>query len=400
MPPKSNDLRRLLIVKGMRAFGYGYVSLLLPLYLVEIGFSPLQVGVIATTTLVGSGLLTLTVSLYAWRFTCRTLLLASSVLMAGTGLGFGLLTDFWPLMLVALIGTLNPSSGDVSVFLPLEHSVLARLAGECRRTAVFARYSFVGVLLGAAGSLAAALPPAVAAAANLQLTSVVRLMFILYAVIACVSGLMYRGLPQALSEGVPRVQGALHQSKRRIYVLAGLFCLDAFGGGLVVQSMLALWLHQRFEMSLATAGVVFFWTGVFTAASHLIAVRIADRIGLVNTMVFTHIPSSVCLILLPFAPGLSWAIVLLLIRSALSQMDVPTRNSYVMAIVTPEERPAAAGITSVPRSLAASASPSLAGYLLTISTLGWPLILAGGLKIAYDLLLLVTFRKIRPPEEE
>ena len=164
--------------------------------------------------------------------------------------------------------------------------------------------------------------------------------------------------------------------------------------------MLALWLHQRFDLSIAAAGVVFFWTGVLTAVSYLIAVRIAGRFGLINTMVFTHLPSSVCLILLPLAPGLGYAIALLFVRSALSQMDVPTRSSYVMAIVTPEERPAAASITSVPRSLAAAISPSLSGYLLGVSTFGWPLVLGGGLKIVYDLLLLAKFRNIRPPEEQ
>ncbi|MEP6610087.1 MAG: MFS transporter, partial [Burkholderiaceae bacterium] len=191
----------------------------------------------------------------------------------------------------------------------------------------------------------------------------------------------------------------LGKSKRNVYILAGLFSLDAFAGGLIVQSMLALWLYQRFGLSLATAGTLFFWTGVLTALSYLIAVRIAQRIGLINTMVFTHLPSSLCLIAIPFMPELSYVIALLFIRSALSQMDVPTRTSYVMAIVAPEERPAAASITSVPRSLAAAASPALAGYLLSFSVLGWPLIVAGAIKIVYDLLLLAVFRRVRPPEE-
>jgi len=381
---------RLLIAKGLRAFGDGYISVLLPLYLLELGFSPLQVGILATTTLIGSGLLTLAVGIHAWRFHDRSLLLVASVFMAGTGLGFFAFTDFWPLMVVAFVGTLNPSNGDVSVFLPLEHSVLAKLTGDRRRTAVFARYSLVGALLGATGSLAVALPPA----------SAIRLMFILYAVLACAAGLIYRGLPETSSAAAPQRRAPLHSSKRKVYTLAALFSLDAFGGGFVVQSMLALWLHQRFDTSMATAGVLFFWTGVLTAASYLVAVRIAGRFGLVNTMVFTHIPSSVCLILLPFAPSFSYAIVLLFLRSALSQMDVPTRTSYVMAIVTPEERPAAASITSVPRSLAAAISPFLSGYLLGVSAFGWPLVVGGGVKIVYDMLLLAKFRKIRPPEEE
>jgi MFS family permease len=400
MTSASSHVNRLLVAKGLRAFGDGYVSLLLPLYLLELGFSPLQVGIIATTTLVGSGLLTLVIGLHAWRFHYRSLLLAASALMALTGFGFALFTQFWPLMLVALVGTLNPSSGDVSVFMPLEHAVLSRVVTDRQRTATFARYSLVGSLLAAAGSLAAALPATIAGASGMSTPNAIQAMFVLYALIACGSGLIYRGLPKALATDVQQAVAPLQKSKKIVYTLAALFSLDAFAGGFVVQSMVALWMYQRFDLSLAAAGMVFFWTGVLTAASYLVAVRVAGRIGLVNTMVFTHIPSSVCLILLPFAPDLSYAIALLFLRSALSQMDVPTRSSYVMAIVTPAERPAAASITSVPRSLASALSPFLAGYMLGLSTFGWPLVVAGGVKIAYDLLLLALFRKIRPPEEE
>ena len=400
MDTESIHVNRLLVAKGLRAFGDGYVSLLLPLYLLELGFSPLQVGVIATTTLVGSGLLTLAVGLHAWRYHYRSLLLAASMLMALTGFGFALFTQFWPLLLVALVGTLNPSSGDVSVFMPLEHAVLARVVSDRERTATFARYSLVGSLLAAAGALAAALPATIVSTSGMSSVHAIQTMFVLYALIACASGLVYRGLPRALATEVQQPTAPLGKSKKKVYTLAALFSLDAFAGGFVVQSMLALWLYQRFDLSLAAAGVVFFWTGVLSAGSYLVAVRIAGRFGLVNTMVYTHIPSSVCLILLPFAPDVAYAIALLILRSALSQMDVPTRSSYVMAIVTPAERPAAASITSVPRSLASALSPFLAGWMLGLSTFGWPLLLAGGVKIAYDLLLLALFRKIRPPEEE
>ena len=399
MDTESTHVNRLLIAKGLRAFGDGYVSLLLPLYLLELGFSPLHVGIIATTTLVGSGLLTLAVGLHAWRYHYRSLLLGASALMAGTGFGFAVLTDFWPLLLVALVGTLNPSSGDVSVFLPLEHAVLSRVVSDRQRTATFARYSLVGSLLAAAGSLAAALPATIVSLSGMSPTQAIQAMFVLYALIACASGLVYRGLPRALATEVQQPMAPLEQSKKMVYTLAALFSLDAFGGGFVVQSMVALWLYQRFDLSMAAAGAVFFWTGVLTAASYLVAVRVAGRFGLVNTMVYTHIPSSVCLIALPFVPDLSWAIALLFVRSALSQMDVPTRSSYVMAIVTPAERPAAASITSVPRSLASAMSPFLAGWMLGVSSFGWPLVVAGGVKIVYDLLLLAMFRKIRPPEE-
>jgi predicted MFS family arabinose efflux permease len=291
--------------------------------------------------------------------------------MAGTGLGFALVTDFWPLLLIALVGTLNPSSGDVSVFLPLEHAVLSRVVGDRQRTAIFARYSLAGSLCAAAGSLAAAFPAPAAAAAGIPVVAAMQALFVLYALLAGLAALVYRGLPRALATESAQPNAPLRKSKKTVYTLAALFSLDAFGGGFVVQSMLALWLYQTFALSLAATGTLFFWTGILTAVSYLVAVRIANRIGLVNTMVFTHIPSSLCLIAIPFMSELHHVIALLFIRSALSQMDVPTRSSYVMAIVPPEERPAAASITSVPRSLASAMSPFLAGYLLGVSPFGW-----------------------------
>lgn len=385
-PAAEGSIGRLLAAKGLRAFGDGYVSLLLPVYLLQLGFSALEVGIIATATLLGSGVLTLAVGLTAHRYHYRSMLLAATLLMAATGVGFAVFTDFWPLLVVAIVGTLNPSSGDVSVFLPLEHAVMSRLVDDKRRTATFARYSLIGTLGAAVGSLAAGLPVAIEA------------MFILYAALGLASALAYRGLPKAL-ESEARPHAPLGPSKKTVYALAALFSLDAFGGGFIVQSMVALWLYQRFGMSLAAAGAIFFWTGILTSVSFLVAVRIANRIGLVNTMVFTHLPANLCLAAIPFMPGLGYVVALLFVRSALSQMDVPTRSSYVMAIVTPPERPAAASVTAVPRSLASAASPILAGYMLTISTFGWPLVAAGGLKIVYDLLLLALFRKVRPPEE-
>ena len=390
---------RVLAAKGLRAFGDGYVSLLLPVYLLELGYTPLEVGLIATVTLAGSGVLALIVGLHAYRFHYRTLLLAATVLMAATGLGFAVVVDFWPLMLIALVGTLNPSSGDVSVFLPLEHAMLSKLVDDRSRTATFARYSLVGSLLAALGSLAAGLPAYFAAQWGWSGRGALQAMFVLYAATAVVVALVYRGLPQAPSATVQRPPAPLTQSKGRVYTLAALFSVDSFAGGFVVQSLIALWLYQRHGLSAATAGTIFFWTGVLSAISFLIAVRIANRIGLVNTMVFTHIPANVCLILTPFADSLAVVIVLMLIRALLSQMDVPTRSSYVMAIVLPEERPAAASITSVPRSLASAASPFVAGWMLGLSPFGWPLVAAGVLKIAYDLALLAMFGKVKPPEE-
>jgi MFS family permease len=395
----SSLVTRLLVTKGLRAFGDGFVSLLLPLYLLERGFTPLQVGVLTTTTLLGSGLLTLLVGLYAHRFNYRTLLLAATALMAFTGFGFAVATSFWPLLLIALVGTLNPSGGDVSVFLPLEHAVLARVVDDRRRTAVFARYSLVGSLVAALGSLAAGVPAAASETTGISTQTVIQGMFVAYALLAVASWSIYRGLPRAMSGDAEAPSAPLVHARKRVYTLAALFSLDAFGGGFVVQSMVALWLYETHGLSAASTGALFFWTGVLTAFSYLVAARIARRWGLVNTMVFTHLPSSLCLVAIPFAPSLGYVIVLLLIRSALSQMDVPTRSSYVMAIVPPAERPAAASVTSVPRSLASAVSPMLTGYLLAVSPFGWPFVIAGGLKIAYDLLLLGMFSKVRPPEE-
>jgi MFS family permease len=397
--PLRSPVTRILIARGLRAFGDGFVSLLLPLYLLELGFGPLQVGILATATLCGSGLLTLAVGLRAHRYHYRTLLLAAAALMTATGLSFAAVHAFWPLLVIAIVGTLNPSSGDVSVFLPLEHAALSREAGDRVRTAVFARYSLVGALVAAFGALAAAFPPALAQATGVPLRAALQAMFVLYAVLGALVALAYRGLPDAGTVDASPTHQPLRDSKHRIYALAALFSLDAFGGGFVVQSMVALWLYQRFGMSLATAGTLFFWTSMLSALSYLVAVRIAHRIGLVNTMVFTHLPSSLCLIAIPFMQDVNHVIALLLVRSALSQMDVPTRSSYVMAIVTPSERPAAASVTSVPRSLASAASPLLAGYLLSVSAFGWPLLAGGALKIVYDLLLLAYFGKVRPPEE-
>ena len=395
----SPNVRRLLAAKGLRAFGDGYVSLLLPLYLLELGYSPLEVGIVATATLLGSGLLALAVGLHAYRFHFRTLLLAATALMGATGIGFTFITDFWPLLVIAFVGTLNPSSGDVSVFLPLEHAMLARVVGDRDRTAVFARYSLVGSLLAAVGSLAAGLPDLLSREWGITARAAMQAMFLLYAATAVATAAVYRGLPAEPSAGARKPPAPLTESKARVYTLAALFSVDAFAGGLIVQSMVALWLYQRHGLSPAAAGTIFFWTGLLSAASFLIAVRIAERIGLVNTMVFTHIPSSICLVLVPFADSLAVVIALLMVRALLSQMDVPTRSSYVMAIVRPEERPAAASITSVPRSLASAASPFIAGWMLGVSPFGWSLVAAGAIKIAYDLALLAMFSKVKPPEE-
>jgi MFS family permease len=400
LPPGTlPDARILLAARALRAFGDGYVSLLLPFYLTLLGLSILQVGIIITATLLGAGLTTLAVGFFAHRFGQRSLLIAASAFAILTSIVIVLATDFWPLLLVALMGMLNPSAGDVSVFSPLEHSMLTQTVSAQSRTALFARYSLIGALVGAIGAQAAGLPAFAEGVFQIELKTAVQAMFLLYGVIALCCLLLYRSLsPRLEAHGQPQAT-PLGKSKKIVYKLAALFSLDAFGGGFAVQSLLALWLFQRFELSLAAAGTIFFWTGILTAFSHLAAARLAARFGLINTMVFTHIPANIFIILVPFMPTLPLALLFLFLRSALSSMDVPARTSYVMAVVSPGERPAAASFTSVPRSLASAASPALAGYLLSLSAFGWPLVICGGLKIAYDLMLLKMFSRVKPPEE-
>jgi MFS family permease len=399
LPPETTpDAAVLIAARGVRAFGDGFVSVLLPVYLLSLGLDGFQIGGVATATLLGSAALTLAVGLIAHRFKVRRLLVGAALLMAATGASFALVHAFWPLLVVAFVGTLNPSSGDVSVFLPLEQSVLPQTVSARERTALFARYSLIGSLLAAGGALCAGLPELLARYGGLTSTQALQGMFLLYGLLGLISLVLYNQLSPRLEE-TRQAHAPLRESRRMVYTFAALFSLDSLGGGFVVQSLLALWLFERFDLSIATAGTIFFWTGVCSAGSYLVAARLAQRIGLVNTMVFTHLPSNVLLLLVPFMPNLPLAILLLLARSALSQMDVPTRNSYVMAVVPPAERPAAASVTSVPRSLATAASPLLSGYLLGLSSFGWPLVIGGVLKGIYDLLLLAMFARVKPPEE-
>lgn len=400
LPPGTlPDARLLLAARALRAFGDGFVSLLLPYYLILLGYSALQVGLLVTATLLGSGLMTLGIGFIAHRHATRKLLLLASLLMIATGIVVPTLTAFWPLLAVAAISTLNPSASDVTLFSPLEQTLLTRTTTTASRTALFARYSLIGALVAALGAQAAGIPDLFAAQGDPGRLTAIRAMFVLYALLGVASLVLYRRLSPALEASHHAQPVPLGKSRRIVYTLAALFSIDAFAGGFAVQSLLALWLLQKFELSVAAAGTIFFWTGLLTAFSHLAAARVAARFGLINTMVFTHLPANVFLILVPFMPNLELALMFLFLRSALSSMDVPARTSYVMAVVSPGERPAAASVTAVPRSLASALSPSLAGALLTMSTFGWPLVICGALKIVYDLTLLKMFSSVKPPEE-
>jgi MFS family permease len=370
---------------------------LLVVYLTELGLDAFRIGVIATAALLGSALMTLGIGFLGVSSSRRKLLGLASALMVATGLAFAASNSYAVLLLVAFIGTINPSAGSVSIFVPLEHALLAGSVADARRTRMFAHYSLIGALAAALGSLAAGSPDLLIAL-GLSRLAALKAMFVLYALLGAAAAFVYRWVPdQPPAERKP--ESALGPSRRIVYRLAALFSVDAFAGGFAVQSLVALWLFSKFGLSLPAAGMFFFWSGLLAAFSFPVAAWLARRIGLVNTMVYTHIPSSLCLILAAVAPSLELALAMLLARAALSQMDVPTRSSYVMAVVTPPERAAAASVTSVPRSLAAAVSPALAGALYAAGLEAWPFIICGGLKIAYDLMLLWSFRHIRPPEE-
>ena len=395
---RFHPITHLYAARALRDFGDGFVSVLLPVYLTALGFSAFQVGVIATAALLGSALLTTLIGLLGARYDHRQLLLAAACLMVATGVAFAAIHDYAALLVIAFAGTVNPSAGNVSVFVPLEHAVLTREVSDAERTKSFGRYSLVGALASAVGSLAAAAPDFVVPLGWSALAAI-KAMFVLYALLGLVGGLVYAHVPKRAPAAEQHAAAALGPSRRIVLKLAALFSIDSFAGGFTVQSLLALWLFERFDLSLSAAGMFFFWSGVFAAFSFPVSVWIARHIGLVNTMVFTHIPASLCLILAAVAPTLAVALALLLVRASLSQMDVPARSSYVMAVVTPAERAAAAGFTAVPRSLAAALSPALAGALFAASFRATPLVICGVLKILYDVLLLLQFRHLKPPEE-
>jgi len=396
----SPDAARLVAARALRGLADGFVSVYLAAYLQLLGLSAFEVGTIVTATLLGSAALTLTVGLIAHRLSPRRVLLGATLLMLATGAGFALSTAFWPLIVIGFAGTLNPSSGDVSVFLPTEQSLLASEGSVGDRTALFARYSLGGTLLGAFGALASGLPQIAASRLDCSLIAAFRAGFVAYGAVAVGIAILYLGLRHGRApSAAATARVPLARSRAIVLRLTALFALDSFGGGFAVDSLLALWLFLRFDLSLQAAGSVFFGARMLSAGSQLISPRLAARFGLIETMVFTHIPANLFLIAAAFMPNATLAVTCLLLRMALSQMDVPARQSYVMAVVPPQERAAAASLTNVPRSLAAALSPLLAGALLERSTFGWPLVAAGLLKITYDLLLLLQFRSVRPPDE-
>jgi MFS family permease len=384
-------VRRVIRARALRGLADGFVSVVLAAYLDALGFSSFEIGAVLTAMLAGSAALTLGVGLRGGALPARAVLLAACGLMAATGLGFAVASSFSALLVIGFVGTLNAGAGDVTLFLPTEQALIASRSDGADRPALFARYNLGGTLAAAVGSLGTGLPALAARGLGVPLETSLRWAFLGYAALALVLALHYRRLEDVPGAGAASPT-ALGRSRPTVLRLASLFSLDSFGSGLVVQSLLALWLLRRFGLSLEVTGTVFFCTGLVSAFGQLLSAPLARRIGLVRTMVYTHIPANVLLAITPFMPTADLAVACLLVRMAFAQMDVPARQSLVMSLVPPEERAAAASVTNVPRSLASALAPLPAGWLFGLSPFGWPLVVAGGLKIAYDLLLLVQFR--------
>ncbi|HZD58532.1 MAG TPA: MFS transporter, partial [Anaerolineales bacterium] len=378
----NSDTCLLFATRTARLFAYGFLSVVLALYLAEIGLSERQVGLLLTLTLVGDTAISLWITTHADRIGRRRMLLAGAGLMILAGALFDLTRNYLLLVLAATVGVISPSGNEVGPFLSIEQASLAQLLPGQRRTAVFAWYNLVGsfaTALGAlcGGSLAqglqnSGLPPLVAYRAVVAAYALIGLLLLILflRLSPAVESLRFAAPPQR--ETVGRAFLGLHHSRRIVLRLSALFSLDAFAGGFVIQSLVAYWFHVRFGVEPVLLGGIFFAANLLAGVSALTAAWVARRIGLIRTMVFTHLPSNLLLMLVPLMPSLPLALAFLLLRSALSQMDVPARSSYVMAVVSPGERAAAASVTAVPRSLAAATSPSLAGYLLSLSAFGWP----------------------------
>lgn len=398
----SRDGKKLLLTRALRTFGYGYLAVILAIYLEALGIEPFLIGVILTGAIAGSAAMTIVWSLLADRIGRRRTAVIMAGLMAVGGLLFAVSSNPILLLLGAFTGTISATSSEVGVFNTIEQAILPQTASDRRRTWLFSVYNTIASFAGAAGALFAG-SVAIFAGFGLSGADAYRPLFVLYALI----GLANLALFASLSERVEVVQLhaerkfiGVHRSRGTVARLSLLFGLDAFAGGFVVHALVAYWFSLRWDMSPELLGLVFFWVGVLSGLSLLAAGWLAERIGLLNTMVFSHLPSNVLLMLVPLAPTAWLAVLLFLARMSVSQMDVPTRQSYTMAVVDPDERTATAGITNVARSTASAIGPAISGFAFSIAALGAPFFIAGGLKIVYDLLIYRTFRHVHPPEEE
>ena len=401
----ARDIPLLFTTRVIRLFCYGFLSVILALYLAETGLTEPQIGLLFTLTLAGDAIITLWLTTSADKWGRRKTLSVGALLMAAAGLVFVLTQNYILLVLAAIIGVISPADKDIGPFLSVEQSSLTHLIPNEKRTQAFAWYNLAGSFAAALGALAGGWLTEFLQNIGWSALESYRAILMGYAFGGLFLLLLFLNLSSSIEVKTEHTTRAtqhvlgLHRSRKVVFKLSALFSLDAFAGGLIVQSMFAYWFHVRFGVDSGVLGSIFFGANILAGISALLAVRIAKAIGLINTMVFTHIPSNILLILLPFMPTLPLAIGLLLIRFSISQMDVPTRQSYTMAVVDPDERSAAAGVTAIARSVGASISPALTGLLFGVSALSAPFILSGGLKIAYDLLLFREFRAVKPPEE-
>ena len=397
----SPDGRLLLLARVLRTFGYGYLAVVLGLYLAALGMPSLVIGLVIAAAIGGSAAMTIAWSLAADRVGRRRTVMIMALLMALGGLLFAMTSEPLLLVLAAFTGTISATSSEVGVFNTVDQAILPKTTAPERRTWAFAVYGLVGNLAQAVGALFAG-SVAVFTSLGLHGADAYRPLFWLYGAIGLANFALFAALSP--STELARVEGrrrlfGVRRSRGAVARLSALFGLDAFAGGFVVLALVAYWFNLRWGLSPEALGVVFFSVGVVSAVSFLGAGWLAGRIGLLNTMVFTHLPSNVLLILVPLMPTAELAVLVFLARMSISQMDVPTRQSYSMAIVDPEERTATAGITNVARSVATTISPPIAGYAFSAAALGVPFVVAGGLKIVYDVLIWRSFRKVRPPEE-
>jgi MFS family permease len=407
MPRQSHaDITLLFAARIVRLFCYGFLSVVLSLYLAATGMDGRTIGLLFTLTLAGDAGISLWLTTSADRFGRRRTLMLGACLMIAAGAVFILTQNPLLLMAAAIIGVISPSGNEIGPFLSVEQAGLTQLVHDSRRTQTFAWYALSGSLATACGALAGGwLAQALQAGGFTALVSY-RVVLAGYALggLALIALFLFLSasveVPRQVLGSAPKSRLGLHRSRRVVLRLSALFAMDAFAGGLIVQSMVAYWFHIRFGIPSGVIGSIFFGANILAGFSALSAGWLAKKFGLINTMVFTHIPSNILLILVPLMPSLGLAITVLLLRFTISQMDVPTRQSYTMAVVAPDERSAAAGVTTIARSVGAAASPSLTGIFLSVpSLLSVPFFLCGGLKIAYDLLLYYTFRHHRPPEE-
>jgi len=409
--PLTPDGRFLFITRIARMFGYGFLSVVLILYLEQVGLSQVQIGLLLSLTLIGDTIISLWITTNADRIGRRRMLIVGALLMVFAGVLFAITRNFLFLLVAATIGVISPSGYEVGPFLSIEQAALSQIFSNERRTHIFAWYNLVGSFATALGALGGGgLVQAFQDSGMTPLGSY-RTIVIGYAIIGLILGVLFTRLSPAVeiqagsdqfhSTSAFKTRFGLHRSRGVVFKLSALFSIDAFAGGFVLQSILAYWFHVRFNVQPAMLGSIFFGANILAGLSALSAAWVASKIGLIRTMVFTHIPSNILLILVPLMPNLPLAIAVLLLRFSISQMDVPTRQSYTMAVVAPDERSAAAGITGIARTTGASLSPVVTGPLLANAALmNLPFFLSGGLKIIYDLMLYRSFKAIKPPEEK